>query len=91
MSLLSDLKTVLTPIGVPVETGVFSGKAPEQYLVLVPLVDTFNLAADNKPGVCAGGTAFPLLQRKLYGKEECHRAGIAFIGYYHNRTAIHRL
>jgi len=51
MSLLSDLKTLLTPIGVSIETGVFSDKAPDQYLVLVPLVDTFDLQADDKPGV----------------------------------------
>ena len=51
MSLLSDLKILLTPIGIPIEAGVFSGKAPDQYLVFVPLVDTFNLEADNKPGV----------------------------------------
>ena len=51
MSLLSDLKALLTPVGVPIEAGVFSDKAPDQYLVLVPLVDTFDLQADNKPGV----------------------------------------
>ena len=51
MSLLSDLKTLLTPVGVPIEAGIFSDKAPDQYLVLVPLVDTFDMQADNKPGV----------------------------------------
>ena len=48
MSLLSELTTLLSPI-VQVETGVFSEPAPEQYLVLTPLSDTFQLFADNAP------------------------------------------
>ena len=51
MSLLADLTTALEPVGVPLETGVFSDAAPEQYIVLVPLGDTFDLHADNAPGV----------------------------------------
>lgn len=51
MSLLSDLKTTLKPLGISYETGVFSDKAPAQYMVLVPLSDTFALHADNTPGV----------------------------------------
>ena len=50
MSLLADLTTALEPVGVPLETGVFSDAAPEQYIVLVPLGDTFDLHADNAPG-----------------------------------------
>ena len=51
MSLLSDLKTTLSALSVPVETGVFTEEAPEQYIVIVPLSDTFDLHADNTPGV----------------------------------------
>ena len=50
MSLLSDLQTIAEHCGVPVETGVFSGKAPETYLVITPLSDNFELHADNAPG-----------------------------------------
>ena len=49
MSILSDLKTTLTPLGYSFETGVFSGNAPDSYIVLVPLTDSFDLHADNKP------------------------------------------
>lgn len=35
MSLLSDLQTIAEHCGVPVETGVFSGKAPDTYLRVV--------------------------------------------------------
>lgn len=48
MSLLSELNTLLSPL-LPIETGVFSDTAPEQYLVLTPLSDSFALHADNLP------------------------------------------
>ena len=51
MSLLEDLQTTLSELDIPVETGIFSDKAPEQYLVIIPLSDTFDLHADNAPGV----------------------------------------
>ena len=50
MSLLSDLQTIAESCGVSVETGVFSGKAPDTYLVITPLSDSFELHADNFPG-----------------------------------------
>ena len=49
MSILSDLKTTLTPLGYPLETGVFSDTAPDQYIVIVPMSDTFEIHADNRP------------------------------------------
>ena len=49
MSLLSELKTILDGLGVPVETGVFSGPAPDRYAVLTPVLDHYTLYADNKP------------------------------------------
>ena len=48
MSLLSDLQTIAKSCGVPVETGVFSGKAPDTYLVITPLSDSFELHADRR-------------------------------------------
>lgn len=49
MSLLSDLNTLLSPLGIPLETGVFTDTAPDKYLVFVPLTDSFELHADNNP------------------------------------------
>ena len=49
MSFLSELNTLLTGLSVPVETGVFSGKAPDEYVVITPLADTFPVHADNHP------------------------------------------
>lgn len=51
MSVLSDIQAVLTPLGIPLETGVFKDKAPEKYIVIVPLFDTFGFHADNAPAV----------------------------------------
>ena len=50
MSLLSDLQTIAEHCGVPVETGVFSGEPPGEYVVVTPLADTYELHADNLPG-----------------------------------------
>lgn len=49
MSLLEDLNVVLGPVGIPIETGVFSGVPPDEYLVITPMVDTFEVFADNRP------------------------------------------
>ena len=48
MSMLSELNTILTPI-LPVETGVFSDKPPDEYIVLTPMTDEFSLFGDNTP------------------------------------------
>ena len=37
MSILEDLTALLPVLDVPMETGVFSNMAPDQYLVIVPL------------------------------------------------------
>jgi hypothetical protein len=49
MSILRELNTLLTALGIPVETGVFSDIAPDEYSVITPLADTFPLHADNRP------------------------------------------
>ena len=49
MSLLSELITLLDTLQIPVETGVFNGKAPETYVVITPLTDTFALYAGDDP------------------------------------------
>jgi hypothetical protein len=49
MSLLEELNTLLQNLGIPVETGVFSAKAPDEYCVVTPLSDNFGGYADNMP------------------------------------------
>ena len=50
MSILQELAGLLKGMGVAVETGVFSDVAPDEYTVITPLADTFELYGDNQPG-----------------------------------------
>lgn len=49
MSALSDLKSLVESVGLPVETGKFNKKAPDEYAVITPLSEQFALHADNEP------------------------------------------
>ena len=49
MSILSELNTMLDALGISVETGVFKGKAPDEYIVITPLTEPFEVYADNLP------------------------------------------
>lgn len=48
-SILKDIGEVLDPLGITIETGVFSQKAPDEYLVFVPMSDIFDHYADDLP------------------------------------------
>lgn len=49
MNILEELHELLYALGIPLETGVFKSKAPDTYIVLIPLADTFPLNADDMP------------------------------------------
>lgn len=49
MNILSEVKELLSSLGIPIETGVFSKEAPGEYIVLVPLADSYPLNADDMP------------------------------------------
>ena len=51
MSVLADIQTALFRFGHSIETGVFTDEAPAKYIVVVPIADTFDLHADNAPGI----------------------------------------
>ena len=51
MSVLADIQTAFSALDIPIETGVFTDAAPAKYIVVVPIVDTFDLHADNAPGI----------------------------------------
>jgi len=50
LSILEELNSLLSPI-IPCETGVFSDTAPDKYLVITPLSDTFALYTDDQPAI----------------------------------------
>ena len=70
MSLLSELNTLAKVQGISVETGVFSGTPPTEYLVLTPLVDTFDLHADNSPGIEVQEVRISLFSKGSYTKRK---------------------
>ena len=49
MNALSEIGEILTSAKVPWQTGAYTAPAPDQYVVLVPLSDTFDIMADNRP------------------------------------------
>ena len=49
-SILKDISEVLEPLGIPIETGLFSEKPPDEYIVLIPMSDIFDHYADDMPG-----------------------------------------
>lgn len=49
MSVLKEINTTLDALGVSVETGVFTGKAPDEYVIVTPMGDIFGLHADDHP------------------------------------------
>lgn len=68
MSLLSELNAIAEGCGIPVETGVFSDTAPDTYLVLTPLSDSFDLHADNQPSVDIQEVRLSLFTKGSYTK-----------------------
>lgn len=66
MSLLSDIHTILAPLNIPVETGVFTDPAPDTYLVIVPMTETYEVFADNKPTIDVGEARLALYTRGNY-------------------------
>lgn len=70
MSILADIQSALSGLGIPVETGVFTDKAPAKYIVVVPLADTFDLHADNAPGCDVQEARISLYAQGRYTKDK---------------------
>lgn len=68
MSLLSDLKSIISSLDIPVETGAFTSSAPDLYIVLVPLNDEFGFHADNQPGIDVQSVRLSLYAKGNYTK-----------------------
>ncbi|HIG0359644.1 TPA: hypothetical protein ACX96Z_001223 [Clostridium sporogenes] len=70
MSVLSDINATLEPLGVPLETGVFKDEAPDKYIVVVPMADSFELHADNTPGYDVQEARISLYSKGSYTKDK---------------------
>lgn len=70
MSVLSDINETLEPLGIPLETGAFKGQAPDKYIVVVPMADSFELHADNTPGCDIQEARISLYAKGSYTKDK---------------------
>ena len=70
MNLLSEIKAAVTGCGLTVETGVFSDEPPEEYVVVTPLADTYELHADNLPEYEIQEARLSLFSRDNYLKRK---------------------
>ncbi|MDD4688511.1 MAG: hypothetical protein PHE51_02040 [Eubacteriales bacterium] len=66
MSILSELNNLIESIGLSVETGVFSGTPPNEYVVLTPLTDSFSVFADNSPQLDVSEVRLSLFSKNNY-------------------------
>jgi len=69
MSILKELEILLSPI-LPVETGVFSDEAPDEYLVITPMIDDFIVYGDNVPLVELSEVRISLYSKDNYLKRK---------------------
>jgi len=69
MSILWELNTLLSPI-LPVETGIFSGVPPDEYIVLTPMADTFALFGDNAPLIDVSEVRISMFSKGNYLKHK---------------------
>jgi len=76
MSILSELNALFETINIPVETGVFSGVPPDEYLVLTPLTDTFTVFGDNKPLADINEVRVSLFSKNNYLQRKNQLVGI---------------
>ena len=70
MSVLSDINSTLGKLDIPLETGVFSKTAPDTYIVVVPLTDTFGVNADNSPTYDVQEARISLYSKGNYGADK---------------------
>ena len=70
MSVLSDIQSALSGLDLPIETGVFSDVAPDKYIVVIPVADTFDLHADNAPGLDVQEARLSIYAKGSYTKEK---------------------
>ena len=70
MSALEQLNGIMDTVGIPVETGVFSGVPPDEYCVLTPLADRFALFGDNKPLIDVSEVRVSLFSKGNYRRRK---------------------
>ena len=70
VSMLEELNTIVESAGLPVETGVFSGAAPDEYVVLTPISEHFALFSDDTPGMNIEEARLSFFSKKNYTQKK---------------------
>ena len=65
--MLEELNTIVESAGLPVETGVFSAAVPDEYIVITPISEHFELFSDNAPGMNIEEARLSLFSKGNYG------------------------
>ena len=68
--MLEELNTIVESAGLPVETGVFSGTAPDAYAVITPISEHFGLFSDDGPGMNIEEARLSLFSKGNYGAKK---------------------
>lgn len=68
--MLEELNTIVERTGLPVETGVFSGTAPDAYVVITPISEHFALFSDDTPGMNIEEARLSLFSKKNYTQKK---------------------
>ena len=75
MNILTELNALLSGLGLSVETGVFSETAPDEYIVITPMADTFPVHADNCPQCEMQEARLSLFSKENYIKRKNETVG----------------
>ena len=68
--MLEELNMIVESAGLPVETGVFSATAPDEYVVITPISEHFELFSDNAPGMNIEEARLSLFSKGNYGSKK---------------------
>lgn len=68
MSLLSELSEIAEKLKIPSSTVVYSGTPPDEYLVLIPMSENFDIHADNLPNAEVQEVRISLFSKGNYNR-----------------------
>ena len=68
--MLEELNMIVESTGLPMETGVFSSTAPDEYVVITPISEHFELFSDNAPGMNIEEARLSLFSKSNYGAKK---------------------
>ena len=68
--MLEELNTIVECAGLPAETSVISTTAPDEYVVITPISEHFELFSDNAPGMNIEEARLSLFSKGNYGAKK---------------------